>query len=193
MSYKDFDKNEPTDDIDWLFQATDRDLPPPGRAFETTLAALRAEAQPATVTPLPKQPKPRPLPRIAFGLGGMAAALTIAVTGAILAVVLLSGLWLTSPSAPGYTLSAELNASSAAPQTGGLTESKSVTKQGVLSDGSRAFPQYLDYTQLRRENKTSGASSSDLNVSSSFVPQLDRFGDNTAPKNIPINYGRQMG
>lgn len=173
MHQPELNRNEPPDDIDRLFQLNEANLPAFGRVFDDTLKALRAETESAFITPPAKRPRGFRWPSglAAFTGGGLLLGLFVFVT-----------VWLVAPEQPPQIVT------SSSTQVAAAANNEQI--QPVLPDGSRSFPQYLDYTLLAREAKVENAPTL---TSSLLVPKLDTFGDNTAFLASQNNfYRRQM-
>jgi hypothetical protein len=184
---KDFSKNEPFDDIDRLFEHSESKIPAPGNAFDLTLANLRVqhELEPAVAAP-PEVEQPVPLRSTLVTLRSVVAAVASAGLVAMLSVALL----LAASFSSGVNQDAPPTVESFVASSPVATNS-AVTQIKVPADGLRNMPQYLDYTELARRQAAGepvikrpivGGNSS---ISSGFMPQIDRTGDNTVRVDYP--------
>jgi hypothetical protein len=171
---KDFSKNEPFDDIDRLFEHSDSKIPAPGKAFDLTLATLRAQHE----LDVAIEPEPQPLP-----LRSRLISLQIAI---LLAANFSSGVNQdTPPTVESFAATAPSPVA---------TREKAVPVKAA-PDSLRGVPQYLDYTELIRQQNAAESVikrpvvPGNSTISSGFLPQIDRTGDNTAQfDQIATNY-----
>jgi uncharacterized protein (DUF58 family) len=180
---KDFSKNEPFDDIDRLFEHSDSKIPAPGNAFSLTLADLRAQHELEPAVAFTPEQQPVPLRPTLITLRGVVAAFASAGLVAMLSIALL----LAANFSSGVSQDAPPTIESfAAPTSSSLIANTAAPAPvKVPIDGLRSLPQYLDYTELTRRQSTDEpvvkrpVVTGNNSISSGFLPQIDRTGDNT--------------